>query len=81
MKARKSYKDQDKFRKYRNRYKKRYASRRNFSDGKYKHLTTREMEIVLAHEITDTEIAKMLNRSIVAVQMKRHKLKKEIEGR
>lgn len=76
MKRRKEYKDQDRFRRYRNAYKQRYADKRNFSDRKGKRWTQQEIEIVLAHEMTDTEIAKMLKRSILSIQTKRCKVKK-----
>ena len=76
MKRRKDYKDQDRFRRYRNRYKNRYNAKRDYSGGKKNKWSEDEEKIVLAHEMTDTEIAKMLKRSINAIQVRRNLLKK-----
>lgn len=78
MIRRKAYKDQDRFRRYRNRYKKRYNAKRDYSGGKKIRWSTDEDKIVLAHEMTDTEIAKMLKRSINAIQVRRVLLKKRM---
>lgn len=80
MKCKRFYKDQEKFRVYRNGYKRRYNSKRNFSDGKKRRWTEEEIEVVLAHEMTDTEIARMLGRSVSAVQVIRHRKSKEMDG-
>ena len=79
MKCRKSYKDEDRFKQYRNAYKNRYTQRRNFSDG-FKHWKEEEIQIVMEHNMTDTEIAKLLKRSITAIQNKRNKEKVRREG-
>ena len=77
-------------REYRQRYKndpefrqKRYESKKKqyqLTQGRAKtsqRYTEEELEMILAHEIPDEELAKKLGRSVMAIQVKRAKLKTE----
>ena len=75
MKCKKYYKDIEKYRAYRNGAKRRYATKRRFNTGKRRLWTEEEIMIVMDHEMTDTEIAKKISRSVTAVQIKRNRMK------
>ena len=70
----KQYKDLDKLRKTRNAQKKRYFSK----TAKYKPRRWTDIEdvIVLEHKTTDTEMSRLIERSVKAIQVRRVKLKK-----
>ena len=72
-----TYCDMGKFRKSRERYKANYRNRTG--SGKYgKHAwTNAELDMVLAHEITDRELSEKIGRSVAAIQIMRSKLKKQ----
>ena len=74
MKCRRTYADDRKFREYRDNYKNQYNRKRNYGDGSKRPWTEEETRIVMEHRITDTEIAKLLRRSLSAVQCRRHKV-------
>ncbi len=76
MSFRKSnYKDLDKFRITRNRYKRKYFSK----TAKYKRRAWTELEdvVVLEHKKTDTEISNYIQRSVCSIQNRRSRLKKK----
>lgn len=77
------YKDEQKYKDYRNRYKRKYHERNDFSNAASlgRHYTKEEREIIMKHEIPDREIAAMLERSIRAIQGMRFKIKKHDESR
>lgn len=76
MKCKNTYGSMEAFRKYRNRSKQTYYRSRDFSKGKKKRRwKTDEIEMVMEHKQTDTEIAQKLGRSVRAVQAMRHKQK------
>ena len=77
MKCKKTYRDMDKYRKYRNAYKRRYRAGRDYSDGRRARWTENEIRIVMEHRMPNTEIARMLGRSVQAIQIKRCKENKE----
>ena len=68
-----NYKDLDKFRLIRNKYKRKYFSK----TAKYKRRAWTELEdvIVLEHKKTDTEISKYIQRSVCSIQTRRCRLK------
>lgn len=73
----KFYKDSKKRDKYRNRSRKRnYENGRRYSRGGYNHYTTKECRLILGHKIPDIELAKILKRSVQAIQIMRCRLKK-----
>lgn len=73
----KFYKDSKKRDKYRNRSrKKNYEKGRRYSRSGYNHYTMKECRLILGHKIPDIELAKMLKRSVQAIQIMRCRLKK-----
>lgn len=70
------YVDMEKFRKTRNAQRKRYYKK----TSKYgrRRWTEEEDKLVLAHDITDTELSNAIKRSVSAIQNRRYKLKKSI---
>ena len=76
MNRKKSYKNKDLHRKTCNRQRKRYYEGRDFSEEKRRLWTEHEIEMILLHDLTDTELAKKIRRSVRAIQVKRAKIKK-----
>ncbi len=72
----KNYRERNekKFKDNRSKYNKQYYARtRRYGYSKW----TEEMDkIVLEHNITDTEISKLINKSVMAIQVRRCRLKK-----
>lgn len=75
MKCRKSYKDQEKYRVYRNNYNQRYYDKRVFVGNNYEIYSDGEIEMIMGKVLPDTELARLLGRSVRAIQLKRHKEK------
>ena len=71
MNRKSDYKNIDRWRETARKQKKKYYGRTTDSENKGQRWTTKEIEIVLAHEITDTEISKKINRSVQAIQIAR----------
>lgn len=69
----KLYKDREQARFQRNKQRKRYYGKRNFRQHMNRHpeYTNAEIKIIMNREYSDTVIAKMLNRSVEAIQCKR----------
>lgn len=67
-------KNEKKFKDNRSKYNKKYYARtRKYNYSKW----TEEMDkIVLEHKITDTEISKLISKSVMAIQVRRWRLKK-----
>lgn len=78
MKCKGGYKDLDKYRNYRNRHKARYRAKTGSYSYKPREWTKEELQMVQAHEIPDRELSKKINRSVVAIQIARHRLKEGI---
>lgn len=76
MNRNKDYRNMDLHRKTCNRQKNRYYNGRDYSEGKHRLWTDYEIELILLHDLTDTELAKKLRRSVRAIQVKRAKIKK-----
>lgn len=74
----KSFADSDKARKYRNRQRK-INYDRDGSDRRRSHRPwlRYEVEMILERRLTDREVARILGRSVAAIQVKRAKLKRE----
>ena len=77
MKCKKMYADKEKYRKYRNGYNSRYYARTQNAPNKRQRWTLHDMDMIIKREVSDTELSKLLGRSVRAIQMKRQKLKKE----
>ena len=75
---RKAYKDPKKFIAHQNR-----CRRRNYEKGRegcYSHTWTEEEEqMLLCYSGTDRELAKKINHSVQAIQIRRHRVKKKIQ--
>lgn len=75
---RKTYKDNNKFIAHQNRCRK-----RNYEKGRkgcYSHEWTEEEEqMLLCFPGTDRELAKKINHSVQAIQIRRHRVKKQIQ--
>lgn len=79
MKCRKDYKDQEKYRIYRNNCNKRYYKKRAFIGNRCKLWTDEEIKLIFESSLTDTELALELGRSVMAIQVQRSKIKKRRE--
>ena len=76
MNRSKKYKDFEKFRKTRNRQKKtRNDKSAKHAFNNYKKWTIEEDEIILKHEIPDSEISQVIGRTVSAIMVRRSKLK------
>lgn len=75
MFRKKDYKDLEKWRKTANAFRKRYYGK----TATFKKIPWEKWqdEIVLAHEITDHEISKLVGHSVEAIQIRRSRLKNE----
>lgn len=80
MKCRKQYKDQEKYRVYRNNYNQRYYDKRVFVGNNYQLYSEREIELIMKKVLSDTELARLLGRSVRAIQLKRNKEKQRRES-
>ncbi|MBR3429980.1 MAG: hypothetical protein IKG87_07785 [Clostridia bacterium] len=77
MKSRKAYRDAEKYRQYRNGYNNRYYRRTQFCARSKMPWSEEEEKLAMEHKHTDTEIAKMIGRSVRAIQLKRNKIRTE----
>ena len=78
MKCKSNFKDLNKFRVYRERYKTRYRARTGSNRYKLREWTKEELRMVQAHEIPDRELSEKINRSVSAIQVARYRLKKGV---
>ena len=69
------YKDKDKARATNKAQKLRYRRKTQLYSGKPR-WTLKEDKLVLDHTISDTELSFMIHRSVQAIQIRRHRLKK-----
>lgn len=76
MNRKESYKDLNKWRESCQRQKAKYYGKTSNAENSRQPYTQKEMELILDHNITDTELAKMLGRSVLSIQIKRSRLKK-----
>ena len=74
MKCKKNYKDMEKYRAYKRRNDYRYYSK----TATYEKVdwTSEQEELVLRHEMTDTQLSNLIGHSVKAIQIKRCRLKK-----
>lgn len=75
-----NYKDHGKARQTHHNQKRRYYASRRFGDGKRHQWTTGEIERVLRHEITDTELAREIGTSVASIHKMRAMYKKRGEN-
>ena len=69
-----NYADMEKFRKTRKEQRKRYYDKTAWK--KPKSWTEEDDKSVLSHDITDTELSKIIGHSVRAIQIRRSRLKK-----
>ena len=74
MKCRKNYKDTEKYRKYRYNYNKRYYNKTAYAINHKMRWNDGEIEMVMERKYTDTQLAKILGRSVRAIQGMRFKV-------
>ena len=58
--------------------KKRYYDKHSYSPNGWRRWTPEEIRMCLDHSISDVELSKRIGKSVRAIQVKRHNLKKEI---
>ena len=73
MNRKNDYADMDLFRETRKRQKRRYYGRTTNAVNRRQPWTVHDLERVLAHDITDTQLAAEIGRSVRAIQMVRSK--------
>lgn len=71
------YKDMEKFKNTRNAQKRRYYGRTSNAKNSGNPWTEDEIDLIIAHEKTDTELSNILGRSVRSIQNKRCRIKKE----
>lgn len=76
-KCKNTYADQEKYREYTKRYKRRYYARTANSERSSKRWTDEDDSLVLSHEMSDTELSARIGRSVMSIQTRRNRLKKE----
>ena len=75
MKCKDNYADMNKYKAYRNRYKKKYyAKSQANATNRRSEYTSKEIEMILDHSMTDQELSKIIGRSVKAIQIKRCRL-------
>ena len=80
MNRKSEYKDLEKHRKTCHAQKRRYYGKTAFAKNGGSFYSEEELELIQRHDITDTELAKMLNRSVNAIQIKRSRLRANKEA-
>ena len=74
MKCKKNYKDMEKYKAYKRRNDRRYyAKTATYEKVEW---TPEQEELVLKHEMTDTQLSNLTGHSVKAIQIKRCRLKK-----
>ena len=66
-----NYKDLNKWRQSKNRQRKRYYKKTQNAKNSGRPWSLEEIKIVMEHDMTDTEISKLIGRSVAAIQGKR----------
>lgn len=77
---RKGYKDIDKWRKANNAQRKRYYQKSQNAKNSKKPWTQRDIDLVMEHKMLDSELSKLIGRSVLAIQRMRCKQKKRKES-
>lgn len=74
-----NYADKEKMRKTRNAQRKRYYSKTKHAPNHYNPWTIKELNMVEAHEISDSELSKKIGRSVSSIQTMRNRIKNHKE--
>lgn len=75
-KCKQNYRDMEKYQNYSRRMKRTYYGKTKNSANSHQRWTVREIEIVMAHEMTDMEISKLIGRSVGSIQVARWRMQK-----
>ena len=70
-----NYRDMEKYKKTKREQQKRYYHKTQDALNKRKHWDDEETDLVIKHEISDTELSKLLKRSVKAIQLRRHRFR------
>ena len=76
MKCRKMYKDEERYRIYRNGCNTRYYKKTENASNKGFRWTDQDVKMILERKHSDTELSGLIGRSVKAIQIKRHKMTK-----
>lgn len=71
MLRKENYKDLDKWRSSKNRQRKRYYKKTQNANNSGRRWSSEEIKIVLEHKMSDSEISKLIGRSVGAIQSRR----------
>ena len=71
------YKDMNKFHNTKMKQKKRYYKKTESAPNKGKPWSKEEIELVISHDYSDTELSEKLGRSVMAIQKQRQLYKKQ----
>jgi hypothetical protein len=74
------YKDKEKLRITRNAQRKRYYNKTT-NIYKRRKWTTEDIQLILNSNLTDMELSKLIERSVPSIQVKRNKIRKELEAK
>ena len=77
MNRKDKYKDMEKHKKACYRQRRRYYEKTSVAENYMKKWTPEECQMVLDHSITDSELAARLGRSVMSIQGKRNRMKKQ----
>lgn len=76
MNRKSGYKDLDKWRKTKRLQQRRYHQKTANAPNSRQPYTVDEIEMILRHDIPDSELSSRIGRSVRAIQAKRHNLRK-----
>lgn len=79
MNRKAKYRDIDKWRNTCYKQRRKYYSKTANAENSGQRWTVEEIDMVLQHNITDTEISEIIGRSVQSIQVMRSKLKKEFD--
>lgn len=66
------YKDMERYRRTRNKQKRRYYGKTANASNRGQPWTAEDIEIVVAHKLSDTQISELIGRSVASIQQRRH---------
>lgn len=83
MYCKRNYRDDKKYKDYRNRGKRAYRARTDFADAesKYRRYTDEEKEMIMAQDIPDRILAEILKRSVPNIQTRRAQWRRHDKSR
>ena len=70
-----NYKDLDKWRKTKKKQKQKYYSKSRNAENRFQPWSEKDIELVMEHKFSDTQLSVMIGRSVQAIQTQRSKQK------